>query len=224
MPAVLLSGFPWTLSACALSWTPRQLAVLHSLGAELQRLQFGWWCRCADIISPDELSRTVRAVILAGGETQNPLSRYRAMPAVPLGKWAGLERACVPAVIRRNEAGSGQSSRDCWPSHAALCCWVCCVVLLIAAATCLAERKSPLCWVGSPVTHTGLHSVASPRLLHCVAWPRLLASPCIYMTFCLPKEACSEGLALSCQHSGCCRPDTCSAACAAPARLQPLAC
>lgn len=35
-----------------------------------------------------ELSRTVRAVILAGGEVQNPLTRYRAMPAVPLGERA----------------------------------------------------------------------------------------------------------------------------------------
>ncbi|PRW44900.1 glucose-1-phosphate adenylyltransferase [Chlorella sorokiniana] len=31
------------------------------------------------------MSRTVRAVILAGGETKNPLTRHRAMPAVPLG-------------------------------------------------------------------------------------------------------------------------------------------
>lgn len=36
-------------------------------------------------IDPENLSRTVRAVILAGGETRNPLTRYRAMPAVPLG-------------------------------------------------------------------------------------------------------------------------------------------
>ena len=27
----------------------------------------------------------MRAVILAGGETKNPLTRHRAMPAVPLG-------------------------------------------------------------------------------------------------------------------------------------------
>lgn len=33
----------------------------------------------------EDLSRTVRAVVLAGGETKNPLTRYRAMPAVPLG-------------------------------------------------------------------------------------------------------------------------------------------
>lgn len=31
------------------------------------------------------MSRTVRGVILAGGETKNPLTKYRAMPAVPLG-------------------------------------------------------------------------------------------------------------------------------------------
>lgn len=31
------------------------------------------------------VARTVRAVILAGGETRNPLTRFRAMPAVPIG-------------------------------------------------------------------------------------------------------------------------------------------
>lgn len=31
------------------------------------------------------MSRTVRGVVLAGGETKNPLTRHRAMPAVPLG-------------------------------------------------------------------------------------------------------------------------------------------
>ena len=36
-------------------------------------------------LDPENLSRTVRAVILAGGESRNPLTRYRAMPAVPLG-------------------------------------------------------------------------------------------------------------------------------------------
>lgn len=36
-------------------------------------------------ISPDDMSKTVRAVILAGGETTNPLTKHRAMPAVPLG-------------------------------------------------------------------------------------------------------------------------------------------
>ncbi|KAL6768126.1 hypothetical protein ACKKBF_B37900 [Auxenochlorella protothecoides x Auxenochlorella symbiontica] len=36
-------------------------------------------------IDREELSRTVRAVILAGGEAKNPLTRSRAMPAVPLG-------------------------------------------------------------------------------------------------------------------------------------------
>ena len=31
------------------------------------------------------MNKTVRAVVLAGGETKNPLTRYRAMPAVPIG-------------------------------------------------------------------------------------------------------------------------------------------
>ena len=39
----------------------------------------------APAIDREELSRTVRAVLLAGGESRNPLTRYRAMPAVPLG-------------------------------------------------------------------------------------------------------------------------------------------
>ncbi|KAL4420196.1 hypothetical protein ABPG77_011412 [Micractinium sp. CCAP 211/92] len=36
-------------------------------------------------LNKEEMSRTVRAVILAGGETKSPLTKYRAMPAVPLG-------------------------------------------------------------------------------------------------------------------------------------------
>lgn len=41
----------------------------------------------ADIapLSKEEMSRTVRGVVLAGGQTNNPLTRHRAMPAVPLG-------------------------------------------------------------------------------------------------------------------------------------------
>lgn len=31
------------------------------------------------------MARTTRAVVLAGGETNNPLTKYRAMPAVPIG-------------------------------------------------------------------------------------------------------------------------------------------
>jgi glucose-1-phosphate adenylyltransferase len=41
--------------------------------------------RSPTTISKEEMSATVRAVILAGGETKNPLTRFRAMPAVPLG-------------------------------------------------------------------------------------------------------------------------------------------
>ena len=57
--------------------------------------------RCADVLPPDELSRTVRAVILAGGETKNPLSKYRAMPAVPIGGWEG-------GCVGRGLAGLGK--------------------------------------------------------------------------------------------------------------------
>ena len=50
-------------------------------------------CPCSPGISPadiaplskEEMSRTVRGVVLAGGQTNNPLTRHRAMPAVPLG-------------------------------------------------------------------------------------------------------------------------------------------
>jgi ADP-glucose pyrophosphorylase len=31
-----------------------------------------------------DVSRTVRAVVLAGGESDNPLARHRAMPSVPI--------------------------------------------------------------------------------------------------------------------------------------------
>ena len=36
-------------------------------------------------LSRAEMTRTVRGVVLAGGQTNNPLTRHRAMPAVPLG-------------------------------------------------------------------------------------------------------------------------------------------
>lgn len=36
-------------------------------------------------VDPTDMCKTVRAVILAGGETENPLTKYRAMPAVSLG-------------------------------------------------------------------------------------------------------------------------------------------
>lgn len=55
------------------------------------------------------MSRTVRAVILAGGETKSPLTKYRAMPAVPLGSsllmvdvplnnclQSGINKMCAP--------------------------------------------------------------------------------------------------------------------------------
>lgn len=42
-------------------------------------------CSGPQTLSKEEMSRTVRAVLLAGGETKNPLTRHRAMPAVPLG-------------------------------------------------------------------------------------------------------------------------------------------
>lgn len=42
-------------------------------------------CSGVPLLNREEMSRTVRAVLLAGGETKNPLTRHRAMPAVPLG-------------------------------------------------------------------------------------------------------------------------------------------
>lgn len=42
-------------------------------------------CSRVPPLNKEEMSRTVRAVILAGGETKSPLTKYRAMPAVPLG-------------------------------------------------------------------------------------------------------------------------------------------
>ena len=43
------------------------------------------FCRAIAPVDRRNVGRTVRAVVLAGGETRNPLTRYRAMPAVPLG-------------------------------------------------------------------------------------------------------------------------------------------
>lgn len=71
--------------------------------------------RCADTIPRDELSRTVRAVILAGGETQNPLSKYRAMPAVPLG-----EPSWVQGSSRRRCSWVGAAAG--WEALAVLAC------------------------------------------------------------------------------------------------------
>ena len=35
----------------------------------------------------EDISKSVHAIILAGGSADNPLARYRAMPAVELGEW-----------------------------------------------------------------------------------------------------------------------------------------
>ena len=41
--------------------------------------------KMALLTGPREVGKTTRAIILAGGETNNPLTRYRALPAVPFG-------------------------------------------------------------------------------------------------------------------------------------------
>ena len=42
------------------------------------------FCRVLAPLDRRNVSRTVRAVVLAGGESRNPLARYRAMPSVPV--------------------------------------------------------------------------------------------------------------------------------------------
>ena len=37
------------------------------------------------VITVEDISKSVHAIILAGGSSDNPLARYRAMPAVELG-------------------------------------------------------------------------------------------------------------------------------------------
>ena len=38
------------------------------------------------MITVEDISKSVHAIILAGGSADNPLARYRAMPAVELGE------------------------------------------------------------------------------------------------------------------------------------------
>ena len=38
------------------------------------------------VITVEDISKNVHAIILAGGSSDNPLARYRAMPAVELGQ------------------------------------------------------------------------------------------------------------------------------------------
>lgn len=56
-------------------------------------------------IDPHILSKTVRAVILAGGEQNNPLTRHRAMPALTLGSSVKLIdipiQSCMAAGINK---------------------------------------------------------------------------------------------------------------------------
>jgi hypothetical protein len=37
------------------------------------------------VITVEDISKSVHAIILAGGSSDNPLARFRAMPAVELG-------------------------------------------------------------------------------------------------------------------------------------------
>ena len=41
------------------------------------------------MITVEDISKSVHAIILAGGSADNPLARYRAMPAVELGRRPG---------------------------------------------------------------------------------------------------------------------------------------
>ena len=43
------------------------------------------------MITVEDISKSVHAIILAGGSADNPLARYRAMPAVELGERPALQ-------------------------------------------------------------------------------------------------------------------------------------
>lgn len=43
------------------------------------------------VITVEDISKSVHAIILAGGSADNPLARYRAMPAVELGERPALQ-------------------------------------------------------------------------------------------------------------------------------------
>ncbi len=55
-------------------------------GPQRPKLRRSPTLRKIDRITTDDISRSVHAVILAGGPSDNPLARYRAMPAVELGE------------------------------------------------------------------------------------------------------------------------------------------
>lgn len=56
-------------------------------GPQRPKLRRSPTLRKIDRISSEDISRSVHAVILAGGPSDNPLARYRAMPAVELGEY-----------------------------------------------------------------------------------------------------------------------------------------
>ena len=61
------------------------------------------------VITVEDISKSVHAIILAGGSADNPLARYRAMPAVELGEvplvhaWSKLTNtACLACCMHKN--------------------------------------------------------------------------------------------------------------------------
>lgn len=58
----------------------------HRPGPQRPKLRRSPTLRKIDRITTDDISRSVHAVILAGGPSENPLARFRAMPAVELGE------------------------------------------------------------------------------------------------------------------------------------------
>ena len=44
----------------------------------------------AKLVSSEDVTQNVHAVILAGGPSDNPMARYRAMPSMELGETASI--------------------------------------------------------------------------------------------------------------------------------------
>ena len=52
------------------------------------------------VITVEDISKSVHAIILAGGSADNPLARYRAMPAVELGEWPGHSHLVIGTAAK----------------------------------------------------------------------------------------------------------------------------
>ena len=75
--------------ACSLSKSPSK------------RLKRQVTLRKIDRLAYDDIGQKVHAVILAGGQQDNPLARFRAMPAVEVGEATAASRACISTAQQK---------------------------------------------------------------------------------------------------------------------------